>query len=222
MPGRRMLREIMSINDIYSFAEPIMEMLREDYGSYDADSLDEVRVEDAFAHRLKARGYEVRGLIEPVAVEPAPAAPQAASSEIVPITVVRARRPTLNGERTPSSTPPRQRRTTPAAPNEEKRPAASRQSRRSTADGSALSPDTSLPASDAAPASSSTRGAASDTSRPASDVAPAPSSTRAAASDTSRPASDAAPAPSSTSRASATGRTRRTTRTPRADSNDEA
>lgn len=56
---RRMLHQVMTVNDIYAYAEPIMEMLREEYGSYDADALDEVQVDDAFIHRLQARGYEV-------------------------------------------------------------------------------------------------------------------------------------------------------------------
>ncbi len=66
---RRALRQVMSVQDVYAYAEPIMQMLREEYGSYDADSLEEVQVEDAFVQRLQARGYEVR---VPVAA-PAPA-----------------------------------------------------------------------------------------------------------------------------------------------------
>ena len=50
----------MSVQDVYAYAEPIMQMLREEYGSYDADSLEEVQVDDPFVQRLQARGYEVR------------------------------------------------------------------------------------------------------------------------------------------------------------------
>jgi hypothetical protein len=71
-----MLRTVMSVQDIYAYAEPIIQMLREEYGSYDADALDEVLVEDPFVHRLQARGYEV--LVQPEADVAAdvPAAPR--------------------------------------------------------------------------------------------------------------------------------------------------
>ncbi len=57
MPVRKMLRDLMTVNDIYHFADQITDMLREDYGSYDADALDEVLVEERFAQRLHSRGY---------------------------------------------------------------------------------------------------------------------------------------------------------------------
>lgn len=123
MPGRRMLREMMSVNDIYSYADPIMEMLREEYGSYDADTLDEVQVDERFAQRLQARGYEVRTGNEQPTPAPAPTpAPVpmptaiAAETPVVPVTVVRTRRPaagTTGGSASgPASGPTRTRRTT--------------------------------------------------------------------------------------------------------------
>lgn len=93
MAVRRMLRDIMNSADVYAFAEPIMEMLREDYGSYDADALDEVMVEETFAQRLKSRGYEVR----PWGDVPAPAT---AGGDVVPVRIVRQRRP-MSPERPP-------------------------------------------------------------------------------------------------------------------------
>lgn len=115
MSGRKMLREIMTINDIYNYAEPIMEMLREEYGSYDGDSLDEVRVEEPFAQRLAARGYDVRawGPNNAPAVPPAPARPTA-SGEVVPVTVVRRGRPAANEPRS-STTPPNVRPIVPSS-----------------------------------------------------------------------------------------------------------
>ncbi len=59
MAEQRMLHDVMRVNDIYLFAEPIIQMLREEYGSYDADVLDEVLVDDTFVQRLTARGYDV-------------------------------------------------------------------------------------------------------------------------------------------------------------------
>ena len=44
MAERKMLRQVMSPADIYLHADAICEMLRDHYGSYDADSLDEVPV----------------------------------------------------------------------------------------------------------------------------------------------------------------------------------
>ena len=73
---RRALRQVMSVQDVYAYAEPIMQMLREEYGSYDADSLEEVQVEDPFVQRLQARGYEVRVPVD----APAPAMPTDGSS----------------------------------------------------------------------------------------------------------------------------------------------
>lgn len=61
MAERRMLRQVMSPSDIYAHAESICDMLREQYGSYDADSLEEVFVDESFAQRLKARGYDLLG-----------------------------------------------------------------------------------------------------------------------------------------------------------------
>jgi hypothetical protein len=117
MPGRRMLRDMMSVNDIYSYADSIIELLREEYGTYDADTLDEVQVEDRFAQRLEARGYEVRSPDAAPAPAPAPtplpaaATPSVVAQEtpIVPVTVVRTRR-TAPG--TSSGTTTRTRRTT--------------------------------------------------------------------------------------------------------------
>lgn len=124
MSGRRMLRDIMTISDVYQYAESIMEMLREDYGSYDADSLDEVLVEETFAQRLAARGYEVRPWADGAATEP-PATPAATppvplpAGDVVPVTIVRSRRTPGAGssaERTSgSSAPQRTRRTSSSA-----------------------------------------------------------------------------------------------------------
>ncbi len=81
MAERRMLREAMRIHDIYNYAEPIIDMLRERYGSYDADSLDEVLIDASFAQLLKERGYNVQvwsdsadAAEEEQAVAPAPEA----------------------------------------------------------------------------------------------------------------------------------------------------
>ncbi|HEX6293241.1 MAG TPA: hypothetical protein VFZ66_28940 [Herpetosiphonaceae bacterium] len=145
MPGRRMLRDMMSVNDIYSYAEPIIELLREEYGSYDADTLDEVQVEDGFAQRLQARGYEVRVESEPAApgVSAAPvstppvSAPSVSAPEtpIVPVTVVRTRRATSNTGGTA-----RPRRATPAGDGP--RPAPSAETSRGSAE-SARPPESS-------------------------------------------------------------------------------
>lgn len=108
MAGRKMLREIMAVNDIYNFAEPITEMLREEYGSYDADSLDEVMVEEPFSQRLAARGYDTRPWAAPSeAPQPAPAPTRAPVPEPVPVTVVRRGRPpgsTNRASGTPTAT----------------------------------------------------------------------------------------------------------------------
>ncbi|WP_029215314.1 hypothetical protein [Kallotenue papyrolyticum] len=97
MAERKMLREIMSLNDIYTYAESISEMLREMYGGYDADVFDEVMVDEAFARRLAARGYEVRPW------QPEPAARPA--GETVPVVVIR--RPATAGGSRPASAPAR-------------------------------------------------------------------------------------------------------------------
>lgn len=124
MPERRMLRDMMSVNDIYSFADSIIELLREEYGSYDADTLDEVQVEDRFAQRLKARGYEVRSASDPAPAPPptpTPAAPAPTSISqdmpIVPVTVVRTRRATPNTPSTPGGATRARRSTTPGDGN---------------------------------------------------------------------------------------------------------
>lgn len=116
MSGRRMLRDIMAVSDVYQYADLIMEMLREDYGSYDADSLDEVLVEETFAQRLASRGYDIRpwGDSDTSESVPAPApapAPAPPSSEVVPVTIVRPRRTASSGERAPSAPQQRARRT---------------------------------------------------------------------------------------------------------------
>ena len=73
MAERRLLRQVMSPSDIYAHAESICDMLREQYGSYDADSLEEVFVDESCAQRLKARGYDLLGEGgEPVEAVPLP------------------------------------------------------------------------------------------------------------------------------------------------------
>lgn len=103
MSGRRMLRDIMAASDVYQYADLIMEMLREDYGSYDGDALDEVLVEETFVQRLASRGYEVRPWVDVSPAESAPAAAPAPtplpSSDVVPVTIVRQRRTPGSAER---------------------------------------------------------------------------------------------------------------------------
>lgn len=61
MAERKMLRQVMSPSDVYAHAESICDMLREQYGSYDADSLEEVFVDETFVQRLKSLGYDLLG-----------------------------------------------------------------------------------------------------------------------------------------------------------------
>ena len=72
MAERKMLRQVMSPSDIYAHAEAVCDMLREHYGSYDADSLEEVIVDDAFAQRLQSRGYDLLGEGEVPEAAPVP------------------------------------------------------------------------------------------------------------------------------------------------------
>lgn len=97
MAERKMLREIMSLTDIYTYAESISEMLREMYGGYDADVFDEVMVDEAFVRRLAARGYEVRPW------QPEPVARP--TGETVPVVVIR--RPATTGGSRPAAAPAR-------------------------------------------------------------------------------------------------------------------
>jgi hypothetical protein len=156
-----MLRDMMTVNDIYNYAEAIIEMLREEYGTYDADTLDEVQVEERFAQRLEARGYDVRTAVEPVvraAVEPV-ATGVSQEPPVVPVTVVRTRRATPN---TTGGTT-RTRRTT--TPSDGTRSATSRDTNRASTD-SARTP----PAGDAtteASAGAESSPASSDTDRAA-------------------------------------------------------
>lgn len=96
---QRALRQVMSVQDIYAYAEPIMQMLREAYGSYDADVLDEVQVDDSFVQRLQSRGYELR-----VPVEPAPS--DAAPPEPGVVAPRRRTATTANSSPAPTSAPP--------------------------------------------------------------------------------------------------------------------
>ena len=149
MPGRRMLREMMSVNDIYSFADPIMEMLREEYGSYDADTLDEVQVDERFVQRLQARGYEVRTGNEQPAPPPTPAPipPSiAAETPVVPVTVVRARRPAAGTTGGPATGPTRTRRTT--TPVDGTRPATRLEASRAGSDSARPAAGSARPAAD--------------------------------------------------------------------------
>lgn len=132
MSGRRMLRDIMAASDVYQYADLIMEMLREDYGSYDGDALDEVLVEETFVQRLASRGYEVRPWVDVSPAESAPAAAPAPaptplpSSDVVPVTIVRQRRTPSSAERpaerATGTAQPRARRS--AASSETPQPAA--------------------------------------------------------------------------------------------------
>ncbi len=176
MPGRRMLRDMMSVNDIYSYADPIIEMLREEYGSYDADTLDEVQVDERFAQRLQARGYEVRigGDAPTPAPTPVPVPtpiPTIVPSEtpVVPVTVVRARRTTPGPTGSPTSGPTsgptssptggasRARRTT--SPGDGTRPATRSETGRPSAGSARNAPESSgdtAPSAEAAAPSSET------------------------------------------------------------------
>jgi hypothetical protein len=115
MAGRKMLRELMNVADIYAQAESISQMLREDYGGYDADVFDEVLVDESFAQRLAARGYEVRPWN---ATTGAVAASRPVSGDVVPVQIVRrgasaaarATAPSVARTATPSTS-----RTTPVA-----------------------------------------------------------------------------------------------------------
>lgn len=152
MPERRMLRDMMSVNDIYSFADSIIELLREEYGTYDADTLDEVQVEDRFAQRLKARGYEVRSANDPAPTPvptPAPVAPAPIGipqeTPVVPVTVVRTRRTTGSA---PSGAT-RTRRATPSSdgsrstPSDGNRSTPAPESRRAAAESPRPAPEAS-------------------------------------------------------------------------------
>ena len=61
MAERKMLRHVMSPSDIYAHADTICDLLRDHYGSYDADLIDEVLVDESFVQRLKAKGYDLLG-----------------------------------------------------------------------------------------------------------------------------------------------------------------
>ncbi len=54
MAEPRMLRQVMTTTELFSHSEAICDMLRDQYGTYDADSLEEVLVDEAFVQRLKA------------------------------------------------------------------------------------------------------------------------------------------------------------------------
>lgn len=98
MAQMKMLRQVMSPADIYTHADTICDMLRDHYGSYDADSLDEVMVEETFAQRLAAKGYDL--LPEGAEVDERPMAPPPASRRELPraeISQVPVRRPVQNG-----------------------------------------------------------------------------------------------------------------------------
>ena len=138
MSGRRMLRDLMTVSDVYQYADSIMEMLREEYGSYDADALDEVMIEEVFARRLLARGYDVRPWVDDVPASATPSAPPAPpapapSDAVVPVTIVRRGRPPASGnannaaERSTErpATPAPRRGRPPGSTNKTTRPAAS-------------------------------------------------------------------------------------------------
>jgi hypothetical protein len=132
MAAKRMLRTVMSVQDIYGYAEPIMQMLREEYGSYDADSLEEVLVEDPFVHRLQARGYEVRGIVDGAALEvsaaPRTPATEAPAAPRAPAT----RRRTTTTSSTDEPRPATRTKRTPAAAATDENATASATPRRST------------------------------------------------------------------------------------------
>lgn len=98
MAQMKMLRQVMSPADIYTHADTICDMLRDHYGSYDADSLDEVMVEETFGQRLAAKGYDL--LPEGAEPDDRPMAPPPPSRRELPraeISQVPVRRPALNG-----------------------------------------------------------------------------------------------------------------------------
>ena len=97
MAQMKMLRQVMSPADIYSHADTICDMLRDHYGSYDADSLDEVMVEDTFIQRLAAKGYDL--LPEGAEVDDRPMAPPPSRREVprAEISQLPPRRPAQNG-----------------------------------------------------------------------------------------------------------------------------
>lgn len=98
MAQMKMLRQVMSPADIYTHADTICDMLRDHYGSYDADSLDEVMVEETFAQRLAAKGYDL--LPEGAEPDDRPMAPPPPSRRELPraeISQVPVRRPAQNG-----------------------------------------------------------------------------------------------------------------------------
>lgn len=80
MSQQKQLRQVMSPADIYAHAEALCEMLRDHYGSYDADSLEEVMVDESFVQRIKARGYDL--LPEGATVEERPSTPPPSRREL--------------------------------------------------------------------------------------------------------------------------------------------
>ncbi len=110
MAERRMLREAMRVHDIYNNAEPIIDMLRERYGSYDGDSLDEVLIDASFAQLLKERGYNVQVWSDSADAAGEPAAAPAAAAPL-PL-----RRTPVSG--TAGTTRPRTRTSSTAAMGE--------------------------------------------------------------------------------------------------------
>ncbi len=90
MIQRQMLRQVMSPGDIYANADALVDMLRDHYGSYDADSLDEVLVDESFVQRLKARGFDIideaarsdGGVASPPVPRRAPARPPAGTTPL--------------------------------------------------------------------------------------------------------------------------------------------
>jgi hypothetical protein len=97
MAQMKMLRQVMSPADIYTHADTICDMLRDHYGSYDADSLDEVMVEETFVQRLSAKGYDL--LPEGAEVDDRPMAPPPSRREMprAEIGQLPVRRPGQNG-----------------------------------------------------------------------------------------------------------------------------
>lgn len=110
MAPRKMLRQVMSTADIYAHAETLIDLLRDHYGSYDADALDEVLVEESFVARLRAKGYDLAGEdgeAEERARLGSPAQRELARPD--PSTIA-PRRPASSGE---DSLPPRRREPAP-------------------------------------------------------------------------------------------------------------
>src|SRR5918998_738286 len=97
MAQMKMLRQVMSPADIYTHADTICDMLRDHYGSYDADALDEVMVEDTFIQRLAAKGYDL--LPEGAEVDDRPMAPPPSRRDLprAEISQLPMRRPSQNG-----------------------------------------------------------------------------------------------------------------------------